>query len=68
VTIREATPADAAECGRIIFDAFAAITDQHNFARDFASVDRLRLAPQTTLTSMGLYNAPAGAWLPSILY
>ena len=28
----------------------------------------LRLVMQTTLMSMGLYNEPKGAWLPSILY
>jgi hypothetical protein len=28
----------------------------------------LRLVMQTTLMSMGLYNEPSGAWLPSILY
>jgi predicted N-acetyltransferase YhbS len=28
----------------------------------------LRLVYQMTLMSMGLYNAPAGAWLPSVLY
>ena len=28
----------------------------------------LRVAQTMTLMSMGLYNEPAGAWLPSILY
>jgi hypothetical protein len=29
---------------------------------------RLRLLMQTTLMSIGLYNEPAGAYLPSVLY
>jgi predicted N-acetyltransferase YhbS len=39
VTIRSAEAADAAECGRIIHAAFAAIADQHNFPRDFPSAE-----------------------------
>ena len=37
--IRRAAAADAAECGRIICEAFGAIADQHNFPRDFPSVE-----------------------------
>ena len=37
VTIREAAPADGAECGRIIYAAFASIANQHNFPPDFPS-------------------------------
>jgi hypothetical protein len=37
--IREATKADTAECGRIIYDAFAAIAGEHNFLPDFRSVE-----------------------------
>lgn len=33
--IRRAAPADAKVCGRICFEAFATIADQHNFPRDF---------------------------------
>jgi hypothetical protein len=28
----------------------------------------LRLVKQQTLMTIGLYNEPSGAWLPSILY
>jgi hypothetical protein len=28
----------------------------------------LRIVQQSTLMTIGLYNEPAGAWLPSILY
>jgi hypothetical protein len=39
VSIREAQATDAAECGRIIHAAFAAIATQHKFPPDFPSVD-----------------------------
>jgi predicted N-acetyltransferase YhbS len=38
VTIRGAVAADAAECGRIVYAAFAAIANQHNFPPDFPTV------------------------------
>jgi predicted N-acetyltransferase YhbS len=47
VTIREAVAADAAECGRILYAAFAGIANQHNFPPDFPS-----LAIATDVTSM----------------
>ena len=39
VQIRPAMPADAGACGRIIFEAFAGLADQHAFPRDFPSVE-----------------------------
>jgi GNAT superfamily N-acetyltransferase len=36
-TFRPATAADAGECGRICFEAFASICDAHNYPRDFPS-------------------------------
>ena len=38
-TFRSGTPADAAVCGHICFDAFNAIAEQHNFPPDFPSPD-----------------------------
>ena len=60
VAIRRATPADAEVCGRIGFDAFTTLANKHNFPPDFP-------APEHSGT-IGLYNEPAGAYLPSILY
>jgi predicted N-acetyltransferase YhbS len=37
--IRPATPADAEACGRIIFEAFRDIADQHGFPWDFPSAE-----------------------------
>jgi predicted N-acetyltransferase YhbS len=39
VSLRAARETDAGECGRIIYAAFAAIADQHNFPRDFPSTE-----------------------------
>jgi hypothetical protein len=39
VSLRPGRPEDAQECGRICFEAFSAIADQHNFARDIPSVE-----------------------------
>jgi predicted N-acetyltransferase YhbS len=38
VNIRQASPSDAAECGRICYEAFAAIATAHNFPPDFPDV------------------------------
>lgn len=37
--LRPGTVADAKECGRIQYDAFKSIAEQHNFPPDFASVE-----------------------------
>jgi len=39
VRIRTATPADAAICGQICFDAFTAISSRHGFPCDFPSAE-----------------------------
>lgn len=39
IRIRPATPADAEECGRICYDAFATINANHNFPCDFPNVE-----------------------------
>ena len=38
VHLREATPDDAATCGRILYDAFKGIADYHRFPPEYASV------------------------------
>ena len=37
--LRRGVPADAAECGRICFEAFKSIAERHNFPPDFPSPD-----------------------------
>jgi GNAT superfamily N-acetyltransferase len=39
VDLRPAAPADAPECGRIIFEAFRDIAERHGFPADFPSVE-----------------------------
>ncbi len=39
VALRRGTPEDAKDCGRIIYEAFKSIADQHNFAPDLPSVE-----------------------------
>ncbi|HEX2213230.1 MAG TPA: GNAT family N-acetyltransferase, partial [Mycobacterium sp.] len=39
VQIRPANQADAAECGRICYDAFTSLANHHRFAPDFPSVE-----------------------------
>jgi GNAT superfamily N-acetyltransferase len=39
VTVREAVPADADECGRICYEAFATVSTSHGFPPDFPSIE-----------------------------
>lgn len=39
IQVRPARESDAADVGRIIFDAFASVQDKHNFPRDFPTRD-----------------------------
>jgi predicted N-acetyltransferase YhbS len=39
VTLRNATPEDAPEVGRVCYEAFRSISDHHRFAPDFPSVE-----------------------------
>lgn len=53
VVIRRATPADAAVCGRICFDAFATLANKHNFPPDFPASD------QTTNVLSMMFSHPS---------
>jgi GNAT superfamily N-acetyltransferase len=59
VTIRSAQAADAAECGRIIHAAFAAIADQHNFPRDFPSAEVATGVASMLIGHPGFYGVVA---------
>ena len=39
LVLREAAPAVAPECGRVLFEAFRSLADRHNFPRDFPSAE-----------------------------
>jgi predicted N-acetyltransferase YhbS len=59
ITIRRAAAADAAECGRIICEAFGAIADQHNFPRDFPSVEIATHVAAMLIAHRGFYGVVA---------
>jgi predicted N-acetyltransferase YhbS len=58
-TIRPAVAADAAACGRVIHDAFAAIADQHNFPHDFPSVEAGTRVATMLIGHQGFYGVVA---------
>lgn len=57
--IRPATPADAEACGRIIFEAFRGIADQHGFPWDFPSVDAGTHLAETFIKALSIYGVVA---------
>lgn len=59
LVMREAKPADAAVCGRICYEAFTAIAQQHNFPPDFpSSEDGVHLLTEL-LENPGFYGVVA---------
>ncbi len=60
-TIRPAVAADATECGRIIHDAFAAVSGQHSFPKDFPSVEAGRRVAEMLIAAPGFYGVVAEA-------
>ena len=54
--IRPGTSADAAECGRILYEAFKSIGDQHNFPPDFPSVDAATGVASMLLSHPGFHG------------
>jgi predicted N-acetyltransferase YhbS len=59
VVIREAAAADAVECGRILYAAFAAIANQHNFPPDFPSVTVATDVASMLIAQPGFYGLVA---------
>ncbi len=59
VTLRPGTPEDAEACGRICFDAFAAIAQEHNFPPDFTSVEVATRILAVMLGHDGFYTVVA---------
>jgi hypothetical protein len=57
--IRPATPADAEACGRIIFEAFRAIADQHGFPWDFPSAEAGTQLATTFIAAPSIYGVVA---------
>lgn len=59
ISLREAQAADASECGRIIYAAFAAIAVQHNFAPDFPSAEVATGVASMLIAHPGFYGIVA---------
>ena len=59
IRLRPGTPADAAVCGAICFEAFKAIDDEHNFPWDFPSADVATGLLKTMLSNPGFYAVVA---------
>lgn len=57
--IRSAIATDAEACGRIIFDAFKGIAEQHGFPRDFPSVEAATQLATTFIADPSVYGVVA---------
>lgn len=57
--LRPATPADVEACGRIIFEAFKVIADQHGFPWDFPSVEAGTQLATTFIAAPSIYGVVA---------
>src|SRR6185312_8073482 len=57
--IRPATPADAAICGPICYEAFKAISAAHNFPPDFPNADATTAILSMMFSTEGLYGVVA---------
>ena len=58
-TLRPATAEDAEVCGRICYDAFCAINDEHRFPHDFPSVEAAIELLRTLIDHPGFYSVVA---------
>lgn len=59
VTLREAVPADIAECGRILYEAFATLASDHGFPPDFPSVAVATGCMRGLINNPGFYGVVA---------
>lgn len=59
VTIRTTTPADAAACGRIMYDAFAGIAGSHGFPADFPAPEAATGLAQALIANPTSYGIVA---------
>jgi predicted N-acetyltransferase YhbS len=59
LTIRSGKSEDAEECGRICYEAFKSIAEQHNFTPDFPSVEIATAVVGALLSHPGFYTVVA---------
>jgi GNAT superfamily N-acetyltransferase len=56
ITLRRAVPADIPECGRILYEAFATLADEHGFPHDFPSVEAATGSMRALISNPGFYG------------
>lgn len=59
VQLRPATPADARECGRIIYEAFKGIAERHDFRPDFESAEAATQLAEAFIANPAAYGVVA---------
>lgn len=59
VTLRHGRPEDAQACGRICYEAFKSIADQHNFPPDFPDAETAVVVLSSMLANSGFYKVVA---------
>jgi predicted N-acetyltransferase YhbS len=59
VRLREGRPDDAQACGRIAYEAFRSIAEEHNFPPDFPNVENAIMVLAFLLASPGFHNVVA---------
>ena len=59
ITLRRTVPADIPECGRILYEAFATLADQHGFPHDFPSVEAATGSMRALISNPGFYGIAA---------
>ena len=57
--IRIATPADAGACGRIIYEAFQGVAEQHGFSPDFPSLETATQLAQSLIAHPSIFGVIA---------
>ena len=59
VTLRAAGPSDIADCGRILYEAFATLASEHGFPPDFPSVEVATGCMRGLITNPGFHGVVA---------
>ena len=59
IVLRPGAPSDATICGKICFEAFRAIDDEHNFPWDFPSAEVATQVLMMLLSNPGFYSVVA---------
>jgi predicted N-acetyltransferase YhbS len=59
ITLRRTEPGDISECGRILYEAFATLADQHGFPHDFPSVEAATGSMRALISNPGFYGIAA---------